>query len=370
MIKWLRSISKRLIITLNVVAVICMLLAYLSTSVSPESVPALAFFGIAYSVVLLINLGFIVFWLLVKKPWALLSLLTILLGIGHFNAFVQVLPNLRGETDTHKSIKVYSQNVKLFSWYNWRKNIEERDVMIRNIQTVEADIYCFQEYFHHTGPGVFETSNLLKRKLDASNVHEEFTVSLYREQHYGIATFSKYPIINQGRINFDQERSNVCIYSDIVAFGDTIRVYNAHVASIRFSSDDYKFVDELQKNESKKPEFKEGIPIIRRLTSAFRKREAQVNAIRNHIEKSPYPVILCGDFNDTPVSYSYNTISEILVDSFRESGWGVGSTYIGKFPSFRIDYIFHAPRFTGYDYERLDEEISDHHGISTKLSWD
>lgn len=363
--------SKSVIVTANIFAVVALFVAYASTHISPTAAPWLALFGIAYGLILLANFGFIIFWLLVKNRFALISTIAILIGFGHLSSYFQLFPSFSSPSEESKSVHVLSYNVKLFSWYNWRTNVDDRDLMIRGLEIEAADIMCFQEFFHNSGPGIFETKELLKKTLDAPYLHDEYTNVLYKEQHYGIATLSKFPIVNKGVIQFPGERGNVCIYTDILAHGDTLRVYNGHIASIRFNSDDYKFLEEIQdENSEEKPPLSEGFGIIKRLNVAYAKRAAQVQLIMNHVAKSPYPVIVCGDFNDTPVSYSYNLLAKTLKDSFRESGWGIGSTYIGKFPSFRIDYIFHSPSMEAHDYHTLDEEVSDHHAISAKIAWE
>jgi len=87
----------------------------------------------------------------------------------------------------------------------------------------------------------------------------------------------------------------------------------------------------------------------------------------DHIYDCPYPVVLAGDFNDTPVSYAYNQTRKYLTDSFVESGSGVGCTYIGDFPSFRIDYVFHSEEIESANYTTLDYHFSDHKPVYCKL---
>lgn len=360
--------GKSTILAFNAIAVIAILLAYLATVVSPEKWPYLALFGIGYGISLFVNVGFVAFWLLAKKRLALISAIAILIGFNHLTAYFQLFPSSKANLPEGKTIKVLSHNVKLFGWYNWRTNIKDRDKMIKNLEEIDADILCFQEFFHHSGGDIFNTEEPLRKILRRQNMHRVFTTSLNQEQHYGIATISKYPIVNEGIINFRGEGSNVCIYTDIYVSGDTVRVYNAHVASIRFSSSEYAFIEKLKSEKDEdKPELKDGVPILQRLSKAYKRRAAQVVAIKAHMEHSPHPVIFCGDLNDTPVSYSYNKISQGLTDAFRESGWGIGNTYIGSFPSFRIDYIFHDPAMTSHSYETHPEEVSDHHAISCEI---
>ncbi len=362
--------SKRLLILLNILAVLALILAYLSTYVSPEKAVFLAVFGIAYGVILVTNLVFIVFWLFVKKRLALISTFAILIGFSHLAAYVQLLPHLANSQPKGQSIKVLSQNVKLFGYYNWKHAKQDRDTMIMSLKKANADIYCFQEYFHHNNPGLFETFETLKAQLDRPYSAVHYSKYSKSDERYGIVTYSKYPIVNSGVILFKYDSSNSCIFSDININGDTIRVYNAHVASIRFNKDSYQFIDDLKKKDQKlKPIVSGGLNILDQLNHAYKRRAEQVNTIKLHADESPYPVIICGDFNDTPVSYSYARLSENMVDSFRESGWGIGNTYIGKFPSFRIDYIFHSPSLHSLNYEKLPETISDHHAISTEINW-
>jgi endonuclease/exonuclease/phosphatase family metal-dependent hydrolase len=97
------------------------------------------------------------------------------------------------------------------------------------------------------------------------------------------------------------------------------------------------------------------------------KRAEQATALRKSINKSPYPVIVCGDFNDTPVSYTYHTVKGDLKDSFIESGKGTANTYNGKLPSFRIDYILYSPVFTSYNFAVSSLNHSDHFPVSCDL---
>lgn len=359
-------------VSLNIFAVLGLFLSYLATYISPEKFVFLAFFGVAYGVLLIINLFFVFFWLLVKKRLALISVIALALGVNHLRHYFEFLPSLNGDPKGSHTVKIVSQNVRLFGWYNWESNIEDRDWMMRNLELAEADIYCFQEFFHNTRPGTFETRELLKKTLSTEFLHEYYPVTVHGDQHYGIATFSKYPIVRKGKIEFSEERSNACIYSDLVVGYDTIRVYNAHLASIRFSEDDYKFLDELQNSKEDKPtpDLSEGMGILTRLGNAYIKRANQISQITNHIKASPYRVILCGDFNDTPVSFTYGKVSKLLEDSFQNGGLGIGNTYRGTFPSFRIDYIFHSEELKSDNYFRLPEEISDHHAIGTTIYWE
>ena len=105
------------------------------------------------------------------------------------------------------------------------------------------------------------------------------------------------------------------------------------------------------------------------MRTAYRKRAEQARTVRAEIEKSPYPVILCGDFNDTPSSYTYHKVAQKLEDAFVEAGNGMGKTYAGIFPSFRIDYIFHDTIFSANQFRTIKADYSDHYPVTTMLEW-
>jgi endonuclease/exonuclease/phosphatase family metal-dependent hydrolase len=362
----LRAISKGAVVTANVAAVLLLIAAYVSTYVNPLTFPYAALFGIAYGPVLVVNLGFVLFWLLVKKRLALISFIAILIGINHLNAYFKLLPTRSAGQTAGTPLKVVSHNVRLFGWYNWRTNQADRDGMLAALAEAQADVYCFQEYFHNSTPAVFEVNEKVKKTLGTPHLHKVYGLTLHGDQHYGMAIASKYPIVGSGSIAFPHERGNGCIYADVKVGPDTVRIYNAHVASIRFSEKNYNFVEELQQNQ-KPSQAKEGLSIVRRMIRAWKRRAQHVALVVKHIDTSPHPVVLCGDLNDTPVSYTYRQFSTRLRDSFSAGGWGIGNTYRGTFPSFRIDYIFYDPLLGASQYTRYDESVSDHHPISVVL---
>ena len=156
----------------------------------------------------------------------------------------------------------------------------------------------------------------------------------------------------------------MAIYSDILIGNDTIRVFNFHLASLRISGMEQNIANHIEE-EDRVGQVKDAIKVTKLLAKAFRKRAEQVHAVKEAIEASPYPVVVCGDLNDTPGSYAYRTLSEGLTDAFMEFGRGTGSTYIGFFPSFRIDYLLFSPEFTVSSFRTDDVSYSDHRPVIT-----
>jgi len=364
------SYFNRFALLLNYGVILLLLISYLSAHVSPGNFWMIAFFGLCFPIFFVLNLFFVVYWLIQWKMKFLFSFLALLIGFNYASKYFQI--NLReapAETGSAiEKLKLMSFNVRLFDLYNWSHNKETRSKIFDFIKDESPNIICLQEFFN-SDKGDFQNFDTLCKFQKAKYGHREYTVTLHNDNdHWGIATFSSYPIVNRGKISFHARNSNnMCIYTDIKINNDTIRVYNMHLQSVHFRNRDYKFISDLVNNkDSLDLEYSKNI--LRRLKTAFIKRSSQVDLVAEHIKSSPYPVIVCGDFNDTPCSYAYNVLSQGLTDAFVESGNGFGRTYIGIFPSFRIDYLLHSPSIHSYDFQTIPEELSDHYPISCYLS--
>ncbi len=363
--KALRKLMKLAAIAISLVTATSLVFAYLSTLISPVDAPLLAFFGLGYPVIIAANLILLLMWSIKRSRMAILILGVILFGVPVHLRFYQI--NGASEVpDGKKSLSVMSYNVELFGWYHWKSNIERRDNIFAQLSENPADIYCFQEFYYTNIPDRFTTRDSLTDLLNAPHYHDHYTHEMHDVQFYGIATMSKHPIINRGVIEFANDKNNLCIYSDILIDDEIIRVYNTHLCSIRFSEDDHQNAAEVQSDPGRVSRWWL-MQIYHRLKTAFIKRAWQAELVRDHVKNSPYPVILCGDFNDTPVSYSYAVFNAVLKDTFRSRGTGTGHTYVGNFPSFRIDYIFTSSEFGHAKHEVLQEELSDHRAVRSEI---
>ena len=352
---FLRKIAKHLLKTLSVLAAICLLLSYLSVFISPAKFWPIAFFGLVFQVFLLINIFLLFFWIIVKKKIFIAHLVVLLMGIPYIGSFVQ----LRGKPDAPgtNAVKVVSYNVHTFNAVFGENSSWDIADFINN---ENVDIVCLQEFF--TFPDKQPKERDFIRLLDNLPYHHIFYNVAKKNSSFGLAIFSRFPIVGKGEFRFPNS-SNAAVYVDIKVHGKTIRVYNNHLQSnsfnlsktlSRFRQDD-KRIDQLVNASSK-------------IKAAFVKRAEQVDRISNHIKSSPHPTIVCGDFNDTPVSYTYQTMKGKLNDAFKKAGRGIPSTYRGFFPSFRIDYIFYHNSINAHRFEVLSNiTLSDHYPISATL---
>lgn len=357
----------RLLLWINYLCIISLLVALAAKYISPESFWFLAFFGLAFPVIVLLNILFIVYWLMQFRIQTMFSFFALLLSVPTILGYIQF--SFSKQETSNKDIKVMSYNSMLFDLYNWSKNAQSRNLILSSLAEENPDILCLQEFYTSEEKGDFNNIDTLTNLLSTKNHHVAYTTTLRNLDHWGIATFTKYPVLREGKIDFNTRSNNICIYTDVKIDSDTVRIYNMHLQSISFSKADYKFINAIRNDTTEvKDEMENSKSILRRLKRAFVKRSAQADAIAAHIAKCRYKVIVCGDFNDTPASYVYRSIKGDLRDAFTEAGSGFGQTYAGNFPRFRIDYILHSDSFECRSYYHLPETLTDHYPIVAYLS--
>ena len=353
---------------LNLIAALILVITYLAPHVSPVTFWVPALLAMTFTYQLLVHLGFLAWWAIFRRKRMLLSGALLLLGYDHIGDHVQVFGTHAPSTpSTAEPVKVMTYNVRLFDLYNWSKNKRTRDAIFEQLHREDADILCLQEFFHSPNERFFRTRSSLLSQFRYTALHERYSQKARYQQHFGIATFSVHPIVRKGHIDFPDNPDNQCIWSDIAVNGDTLRVYNAHLASYHFGDADYRFLKDLDADTGTDSLKQGGERILKRLLRGFRLRADEVQRIAEHMRNSPHPVIYCGDMNDVPMSYGYNLLREQLDDAFVESGTGLGGTYIGDLPKLRIDHILYGPELQAWDFRTLPEELSDHHAVTAMI---
>jgi endonuclease/exonuclease/phosphatase family metal-dependent hydrolase len=310
----------------------------------------------------------VVYWLVRRKKIVILPLLIFIITWSSFKSSFAY--NLGNNTIENPSFTLSTWNVRLFDLYNWSGNVASKKKIFEHLKGLNSDIYCFQEFYHDSRKkSNFNIINPLKKQLGAKYHYAGFKHHINMYETVGLITISKYKIIKAEEVHFENEPKNLYIYTDIIIEQDTLRVFNVHLASVKLRKNDYKFIDDLHGNIEEvnlETGFKN---ILRRLKRAFLLREEQANILSKEIKRSPYPVIVAGDFNDTPSSYCYRVLSDDLSDTFVESGFGIGGTYNGKLKALRIDYILHNTTYKS-QYSKGDVNLSDHFPITCKFGED
>jgi Metal-dependent hydrolase len=364
----LKHLLSKIFFRINIVAAALLGFSYLSVFINPQYFWPIAFFGLLYPFLVLLNLIFVIVWAFRLKPQVFLSLITIAIGWTFIIRYVQFeIPFIKKKEVpiSSNSFKILTFNVRLFNRYNWAKDPETSHEIFSFIEKEMPDVICFQEFFTRS-KGELSEEEIIKHLKNTKFHHIKYSLTRTGTSGFGIATFSRFPIVGMGEILFTKTY-NLCIYTDMVVHGDTIRIYNNHLQSVRFLKQNYAFIDTLKIRYSQE-EINGILDITNRLKWAFERRATQAEAIAAHVKRSPYPAIVCGDFNDSPVSYTYQTMNKNLNDAFEEAGTGIGNTYLGKFPSYRIDYILLNKKFKVYNFFTPKLNLSDHYPVLCRLS--
>ena len=310
----------------------------------------------------LVNLAFLIIHIIRRSKRLIIPLLALALTWPQWSNVYQ----LNGEEapeNLNTPVKVMTYNTRMFDFYNWSEDPNSSEAIFQFIKQENPDILCIQEFYTSHRREAFHPNRVKARLKNLGYSHIVYQSPGKRGAGYGIATFSRYPIENKGSLPI-RESKNMSIFTDVKINGQMIRVFNNHLESIGFQEHDFNVIDSLRLEMDKKQ--RQGIQeIVRKMSRAFRQRSTQAEVLSKHIRNAPYPVIVCGDFNDTPISYVYQKMRGDLKDAFRESGSGMGGTYNGRLPSLRIDYIFHEKDFQSYQFKRHRINYSDHFPIST-----
>ena len=316
--KWFTKIA----IAGNAIFALLLLLSYLAPLVKPSSSWPLIFLGMAYPVLLWFNLVFVVFWFFSNWKFASISFIAIVLGYSHFFNYVSFGNGGKAFGPESTTLKVLSYNVRNFDFFRSSSrqspNFENRNKIFDYLANEDFEVICFQEYLQDNSRK-FKTTDTLRRFLRAKNSHFEYSKSR-GSLFFGLATYSSYPIVGRGKIELTTRAGNLGIFTDVLVKKDTIRIYNIHLESIGLSKEDIMLFDNMVAADDEMGDHGYSIGlrrIARRIRDAAIRRTNQANIISEHIKASPYQVILAGDFNDTPFSYSYRKIKGDLKDSFK-----------------------------------------------------
>jgi len=352
----LRKILHKILLVVNAVFAFSLLLSYLAVIISPADFALPAFFGLAYPYLLLVNIILVIIWAMLLRFEALISVVIIAIGFTHFSNYIKFSKPSGNKSNT---FKVLSYNVRLFNYFENNHGITSQKKIIQFLKTQNPDIICLQEFLLSGNPKVEEA--LMVQALGGEYYTHLKVIGSGKNKSYGIITFSKFPIVKRGEI-IHTGSSSLSIYTDVIIKNDTFRIYNNHLQSFRLMRMERSFINELTNTDDKET-ITEVKTLSVSLKKGFIKRASQAKVVKDQINKSPYPVIVLGDFNDTPVSYAYTKIRKGLNDSFVNSGYGAGFTYKGNYPPNRIDYILYDNALINSYFEIIKAKYSDHYPI-------
>ncbi len=334
-----KSILNTVLFIINSVGATILLLSYLLPYISPKTFPSLTILGLFVPFLIAFNLVFVIYWLI--KFHKNLFVSSFVLLIGWF-----VSPPLfkltKKDIILSKDLKVMSYNVRMFNLYKWIEDVTTEQKIYEFINNESPDIICLQEFYN---------SDLLDIKLP----HKYIKTST-ESNKFGLAIYSKFPIINSGSLDFELS-SNNSIFIDVLKNNDTIRIYNVHLESLKINPNKENFGE---KNSER---------LLKRLSKGFEKQTYQTERLLQHEYSWKGKQIICGDFNNTAYSWVYKKLSKNKKDAFLTCGLGLGKTFRYIYP-LRIDFILTDQKATINQFKTYNEiKLSDHFPIMSRLHW-
>jgi endonuclease/exonuclease/phosphatase family metal-dependent hydrolase len=319
-----------------------LLISFILPYLPPKNFPTLSLLSLVVSLLIIVNIFFAIYWAIQFRRRFLVSFTVLLISYFYFNVFYEV--SSEGDASQYKNtLNVLSYNVRLFNAYEKNPETDASKIISEILTEENPDVVFVQEYYK-------------PNKIDFSAFPYKYVHFKSEKAKLGHAFFSKYPLVNTGAFDFEETYNNT-LYADVVKGTDTVRIYNVHLQSLGI----IPRVSFLQDSDNEK--------LRKRVSKAFEKQQGQVEAILEHKQKTKHPVIICGDFNNTPFSFSYRKLKDGMQDAFRERGNGLGTTFkFEKFPM-RIDYIFASEGLDVISFESMEKTFSDHYPVRATVGW-
>ena len=354
MIKQIKSFVVNLIAGANVATILLMLLAGYSDRLNPEQHPTLSVMGMTFPVFLLVNLLFLFFWLTVKWKKAWIPIVGFAAAYVPITLFMPV--NMRQDVP-EQAIKVISYNVCTYGGnYKYEQGF---DTVYNYLARQKADIVCLQEDVDTWRRFVMQRYQKIYPYNDTTILHKNaYTFN-------GVGIHTRFPIIRKERIWYESNTNGSVAYY-LKTDKDTLLVINNHLEGTHLSDAERDNYKRLLRGKMERDTVKaESMFLIGKLGKNNARRAPQADAVHRYIEAHRhYPIIVCGDFNDTPISYTRHTIAQGLTDCFQETGRGLGLSYNQKGFYFRIDHILCSSDLQPYNCQIDDEmDASDHYPV-------
>ncbi|QNM86182.1 endonuclease/exonuclease/phosphatase family protein [Polaribacter pectinis] len=332
------SFFDKILYLINSFLATLLLLAYLLPFVSPNTIPLFAILSLFVPILIILNIFFVVYWLIKLKKQFLISIGILIIGWYFSAPFYKISSK---SSSLNNDLKVMSYNVKSFDFFNNKKDTTQYANGYDFIVSKNPDVLTIQEFYQSQKVKLSFPYKFIKKKNEKSK--------------FGMAIYSKFKIINSGSLDFKNTTNNI-IFTDIVKEKDTIRVYNLHLESLRIKPNEENFGEE---NSEK---------LIKRVSNSFKKQADQLELFLAHEKQWKGKKIICGDFNNTAYSWVYNQISKDKKDAFVEAGKGFGKSYNYWFPM-RIDFILTDNRAIINQFNSPTVKYSDHFPVLSKINW-
>ena len=355
------AVGALLAIVLFVVTVslsVVLLIAYLTPHVAPSTFGSLTIVGIFAPILYIGEVICLLCWIIMGR-WKIVGVVALLLvpGLFHISDFYNVVYMRQVEQKPSRgSFTLMSYNVRGFRNDSSSRAVDNHVAYFESQEL--ADIVCFQEYALDI-PNVERIDSLFnarQNRLYVKDVVESGEVVL--------RTYSRFPIVGSGSLSGEGRGTSLWV-DVIVGKNDTLRVFNNHLHSMNISSEDSSDIEHGKiLNDGDRMQ-----SIVDRIAKNSSIRAEYVDTLRTIVDSSPYRNIICGDFNDTPMSYVYGELKDGYVDAFEQCGSGYGYTFRPMHGTLRIDYILFSQELEAESYlADKSNELSDHLPITARLN--
>ena len=356
-----------ILLTLNAIVLGGLLLSAFSGYVSPHRFLFLSYLGLFFPFILAGNLAVFIVWLIFRR-WKLVILHLVVFGICSGAIYTYCPLHAKTKEIPKDAIKILTYNVMRFN--NIKKNAGEKipNKILQYIVESDADIVCIQEFGASKSNANLLTEGDIRSAMKEYPYYRSCPLQFpYAGENYGLAIFSKFPILSTQKVPYESVY-NGSFVSELDIRGKRVTLINNHLESNKLSEEERSNYYQLTKEVDTQSLDAFTQMMTKRLTPAFKTRAVQAQMISKIIKenKNPY-IIVCGDFNDTPISYARYTIKEKLRDAFVDSGFGLGITYNKYRFLFRIDYILHSNNIKSYNCTVGSLKDSDHYPLSCYL---
>lgn len=334
------------------------LYCYSAVTVPPEDSLYAPFIAYGIPVLMVVQLAFAVMWgLRGKVIHILFPLITLALGYDHLKATLAF--NLHPDVANH-DLKVVSYNIRMMQGYGRlrEKTREEARTLVNWLTGTSADIICLQEYYNSPNRYGFDFDSVMAEVGLKYHYFSKANRSDWVQGNLGMCIYSKYPIVKTRTLHKDIKRNNQILYADVSTPKGIVRVYNVHLHSLQLKE------SELDAGNDSEVLKRNAKSVGTKLRKGFLERRLQVRILDSAIEATTLPMLVCGDFNDMPYSYTYHKMRQRLGSAFEDGGSGFDFSFNGKIPFLRIDNQFYSKQFRVLNFETWnDVALSDHFPI-------
>ncbi|MGL5272313.1 MAG: endonuclease/exonuclease/phosphatase family protein [Phocaeicola sp.] len=339
-------------ITFTILMLGVSILSYFAGQVDPAENILAAYIALAKPIFIIINVVITLIWLFRKRIWLVFSILGILVNYSYITSMFQLYNNMKYANETKLSVMTY--NVRTFGGEITGFSAKE---FLEILKEKEIDVICFQEY---ATSGDFT-------EQDVYDLYSSYFPYSFIPKDYSNAIYSKYPIKQNQAISFPESNNNA-VWADIEVDKSIIRVINVHMQTTSFDRTRGKIAKARVNLGYESQDDIINSFVNEGIKENIIKRANQARTIQSLVHSTDQQVILCGDFNDMPGTYTYETLKSGLKDGFKSAGLGYGATYRSLYNLLRIDYVFHSPDLTAIKYETIPYEMSDHNPVYITVS--